>query len=123
MLASDYPIYFDDTKLFQPAKWEESFGVIENTYQTEAGTDQVDVIRTGKLSVAAQFNCSDSWVTVFAQFSEANSFKLRSYDVKAHGYVTRTVRMRDFKPGLKDDSHKTSGTNGLYETTFTLEEF
>lgn len=123
MLATDFPIYFDGRQLFDPESWDESYDVVENTYQTEAGTDQVDLVRTGKLSVSAQFNCSDKWVSIFREYSDANSIELRSYDAKERGYVTRTVRMRNFKPGLRSDSRKTKRTNGLYEVTFDLEEF
>ena len=56
-MLSEYPIYFDDVKLFTPESWEESYAVIENTNQTEAGTDQVIVTRYDKLSVSASFNC------------------------------------------------------------------
>jgi hypothetical protein len=29
-MLSEYPIYFDDVKLFTPESWEESYAVIEN---------------------------------------------------------------------------------------------
>lgn len=123
MAYIDFPIYFNETKLFEPTSWDEVPDVIENVYTTEAGYDQIDLIRTGKITVSAKFQCSDKWAAIFAEFSEMNSFTLKSYDVKAKDYKTRTVRMRDFDPGLKDDSHKTAGTNGLYEVTFNLKEF
>lgn len=30
MLKKDFPIYFDDTKLFWPVKWDESYEVVES---------------------------------------------------------------------------------------------
>jgi hypothetical protein len=29
-MLSDYPIYFDDVKLFTPESWEESYAVVES---------------------------------------------------------------------------------------------
>ena len=45
MLKKDFPIYFDDTKLFWPVKWDESYEVVESKNTTEAGTDQIIVTR------------------------------------------------------------------------------
>jgi hypothetical protein len=52
-MLKDFPIYFDDTKLFSPSSWDESYAVVESTNQTEAGTDQIIVTRYDKLSVSA----------------------------------------------------------------------
>ena len=122
-MLKDYPIYFDDTKLFTPTKWEESSEVVESVNQTEAGTDQVIVIRTDKLSVSASFQCSSRWAAKFAAFRDQDSIQVKLYDIKEQGYKTRTMRMRNFKPGHEEHSEKTANTNGLYTVSFDLEEF
>jgi hypothetical protein len=122
-MLSEYPIYFDDTKLFSPASWEESFAVVESTNQTEAGTDQVIVTRYDKLSVSASFQCSSRWAAKFAEFRDKDSIQVKLYDLKTQDYKTRMMRMRNFKPGLEEHSEKTKGTNGLYTVSFDLEEF
>lgn len=122
-MLCDYPIYFDETKLFTPTRWEESYSVIESTNQTEAGTDQVIVTRYDKLSVSASFQCSSRWAAVFAGFRDKDSIAVKFYDLKMQGYKTRTMRMRNFKAGPEKNSEKTKGTNGLYTVSFDLEEF
>lgn len=122
-MLKDYPIYFDDTKLFTPKEWNESFDVIESTSQTEAGTDQVIVIRTDKLSVSASFQCSSRWAAKFAEFRDQDSIEVKSYDLKAQDYKTRTMRIRNFKSTPEENSEKTNNTNGLYTISFDLEEY
>ena len=122
-MLSEYPIYFDETKLFTPESWEESYAVVESTNQTEAGTDQVIVTRYDKLSVSASFQCSSRWAATFATFRDKDSIAVKLYDLKEQGYKTRTMRMRNFKPGPEKNSEKTRGTNGLYTVSFDLEEF
>jgi hypothetical protein len=122
-MLSEYPIYFDDVKLFTPESWEESYAVIENTNQTEAGTDQVIVTRYDKLSVSASFKCSSRWAAIFASFRDQDSIAVKLYDLKTQGYKTRTMRIRNFKTGPEKNSEKTKGTNGLYTVSFDLQEF
>lgn len=122
-MLSEYPIYFDDIKLFTPEKWEESYEVIETTNQTEAGTDQVIVTRHDKLSVSASFNCSSIWAAKFATFRDQDSISVKIYDLKDQEYKTRIMRMRSFKTGPEKNSEKVKGTNGLYVVSFELAEF
>jgi hypothetical protein len=123
MLKKDFPIYFDDTKLFWPVKWDESYEVIESKNTTEAGTDQIIVTRYDKLSVSASFQCSDRWAAVFAAFRDKDSIAVKLYDLKSRGYKTRTMRIRNFKSGPEKNSEKLPGTNGLYTVSFDLLEF
>lgn len=122
-MLKDYPIYFDETELFTPESWEESYAVVESTNQTEAGTDQVIVTRYDKLSVSASFQCSSRWAAKFAEFRDKDSIAVKLYDLKTQDYKTRTMRMRNFKTGPEKNSEKTKGTNGLYTVNFDLEEF
>jgi hypothetical protein len=122
-MLNEYPIYFDDVKLFTPESWEESYSVIESTNQTEAGTDQVIVTRYDKLSVSASFKCSSRWAAKFAEFRDKDSIQVKLYDLKTQDYKTRTMRIRNFKTGPEKNSEKTRGTNGLYTVSFDLQEF
>ncbi|MCH4034753.1 MAG: hypothetical protein LKE85_12295 [Lachnospiraceae bacterium] len=122
-MLSDYPIYFDETKLFTPESWEESYSVVESTNQTEAGTDQVIVTRYDKLSVSASFQCSSHWAATFAAFRDKDSIAVKLYDLKTQDYKIRTMRIRNFKTAPEKNSEKTKGTNGLYTVSFDLQEF
>jgi hypothetical protein len=123
MLKKDFPIYFDDTKLFWPSKWQESYSVIETTKQTEAGTDQVIVTRYDKLSVSCEFKCSAAWASTFTNFRDKDSIAVRLYDLKTRDYKTRTMRIRNFKTAPEKNSEKLASSNGLYTVSFDLYEF
>ena len=123
MLKKDFPIYFDDNKLFWPSKWQESYSVIETTKQTEAGTDQVIVTRYDKLSVSCEFKCSAAWASTFTNFRDKDSIAVRLYDLKTRDYKTRTMRIRNFKTAPEKNSEKLASSNGLYTVSFDLYEF
>ncbi len=122
-MLKDYPVYFNETKLFAPEKWEEAYSVVETTNQTEAGTDQVLIVRYDKLSVSASFACSSKWAAVFAAFRDEDIIAVKLYDLKTKGYKTRQMRMRNFSTGPEKGSEKTRGTDGLYTVSFSLEEY
>ena len=122
-MLNEYPIYFDDTEIFTPENWEESYDVVESTNQTEAGTDQVILVRTDKLTVSCSFQCSSRWAAKFAFFRDQPSLTVKLYDLKSETYKERSMRIRQFKSTKEKNSEKTKGTNGLYTVSFELEEF
>ena len=122
-MLSEYPVYFDDTEIFTPQTWDEDYEVVESTNQTEAGTDQVIVVRFDKLTVSCSFQCSSRWAAKFAAFRDQPSISVNLYDLKTESYKKRTMRIRKFKSSKEKNSEKTHGTNGLYTVSFELEEF
>lgn len=122
-MLKNYPVKFNTEEIPEPVKWDEDFANVENVIQTEAGTDVVIVARYGKLSVAAQFNCSSRWAAKFAAYRDAGAIEVESYDIKTGGYKQRKMRIQDFKSSVVENSYRTSGTNGLYTISFILEEY
>lgn len=122
-MLKDYPVLINGVALMESNSWEEESNTIENTYETEAGTDQVSVIRYDKLTVSANFRCHSDWLRQFKQWSKADTLTVQMYDAIANGYVSRTMRMRNFKQKLVEYSEKVHDTNGVWNVTFSLEEF
>lgn len=122
-MLKDYPIFFNEIQLPDPEKWDRDVKNIEVVNQTEAGTDQVDTIRYGKMTIAAQFNCSSHMASVFATFNEMGSILVKSYDLKKQDYDIRKMRMRSFRSGTVKGSERIKRTNGLYTISFDLEEY
>ena len=122
-MLRDYPIMFDGEKIFTPTSWEEDSAVVESVNETEAGTDQIIVTRYDKLSVSASFQCSSTWAGKFKAYSKQDSVAVRMYDLETHGYKEREMRLRGFKAVPAEHSERTSGTDGLWTVSFTLEEF
>ena len=122
-LLIDYPVKFGDEEIPEPEEWSEESSVVENVNQTEAGTDQISVIRYDKLSVSCSFQCSHRWASKFKAYSKKDSIFVRMYDIELGGYKTRTMRIRSFKADPVQNSQRTPNTNGLWEISFHLEEF
>lgn len=122
-MLSDYPVTFDGTEIMQWTSWEESYNVIENLYETESGTDQVDVVRYGKLSVDCSYRCHSDWMHTFIGFSKRDQITVGMYDVETMDMISRTMRIRNFKYSPIEFSEKVEDTNGVWDVSFTLEEF
>ncbi len=122
-MLSSYPIKFDNEIIFTPVSWDENSEVIETVNQTEAGTDQIAITRYDKLSISCSFQCSSVWAKKFKEYSKQDSIAVSIYDLIDQGYKVRTMRIRDFKTSLVDNSWKTPGTNGLWNVSFSLQEF
>ena len=117
------PIKFDNEVIFEPESWEETSEVIENVNETEAGTEQIAVTRYDKLSVSCSFQCSSVWAKKFKEYSKKDEIAVSIYDLIDEAYKVRTMRIRDFKVSLVDNSWKTPDTHGLWNVSFSLKEF
>ena len=122
-MLSSYPIKFNNDVIFEPESWEETSEVLENVNETEAGTDQISVTRYDKLSVSCAFQCSSVWAKKFKEYSKLDEIAVSIYDLIDGAYKTRTMRIRDFKVSVVDNSWKTPNTNGLWSVSFSLIEF
>ena len=127
-MISTYPIVFDTTTLISPSEWTEISEVVENVNLTEAGTDQVEVTRYDKLSINAKYKVAESndggnWAKIFKEFSKKSSIAVKRYDILAQAYETRYMRMRNFQANLVPKSDYLSAVNGVWEISFTLNEF
>lgn len=122
-MLKEFPVIINGTELFPSNKWEESSNVVENVYETEAGTDQVAVTRYDKLSISAQYRCHTKWMGIFKQWANSDGLTVKIYDAQANGYKSRTMRMRGFKSMLIEFSEKVVDTNGVWDVSFSLEEF
>lgn len=122
-MLKDFPVKINGTAIFPANAWEESSEVIESTYDTEAGTTQLEVTRYDRLSVSAAYRCHSGWLKTFKQWSAEDSLSVELYDAETSGYKTRSMRMRDFKSALLEFSEGVKDTNGVWDVSFSLEEF
>ena len=123
MLKKDFPLKFNEDEIPTPTGWNESYGLVENVNVTEAGTDQVSITRYDKLSVSASFQCSSKWAQKFKAYSVLDQLTVTLYDLGTAAYKTRIMRIRSFQASQVENSELTTGTNGLWKISFTLEEF
>jgi len=119
----DFPLYFDSTVMPQPHTWTETSNVVETVNKTEAGTDQVDVVRLDKLTISVEYGCTDDLARTLKAFSKQNSIVVKYYDIETDDYKQRTMRMRKFSVALVQHSNELLAVRGVWRVSFDLEEF
>lgn len=119
----DYPYKFNETTILFPLTWNETFTTIEDVQTSESGKDLVTVARYNKLTVSASFKVTSTWLATFKSFSTEPYFDLKRYDAVQGGYKTHKVRMRGFTVNRVPHSEDIAVTMGIWEVSFTLEEF
>ena len=127
-LLNTYPILINNEPVLSPHSWTENSNTVETVNQTEAGTDQIDVTRLDKLSISVTYAIAETsdgtgWAKKFKGFSKLNSLIVKRYDILEAGYEERTMRMRNFSANLVPKSDYLPAVNGVWEISFTLEEF
>lgn len=119
----DYKVKFDNTTIPWTKGWEVAENDVLNENQSEGGTDIVEAIRKGKLSIAVQTTCLSDQLKIYAQFARGNGFTLTLYDPVLETTTTKRCRIKGFRYGKKAKSEKFTVTRGIYNVSFTIEEF
>lgn len=125
MKLKSYPESINNVDLpNEPTSWSVRRDVVENVGTTEAGTDVVDIMRVGKITITASYNVSSDWLVQFESWSDETSpLTVKLYDPATSAYITKNMRMRNFTSDYVAHSKNTSGTLGLYVVSFDLIEF
>lgn len=120
-----YPPKFDDTALtFFPSSWSRQLSKVLNKNQSESGKDLIQTIRAKKRSYPFSFALADdTWCDFFEQYYEKDSFILSIYSTRTHAYETATVRMEGLTITPRKHSQDLTEVTGVWDVSFTLEEF
>jgi len=108
---------FNDTVFPNPLTPTRSSKTIENVTQSEAGTDLVVVVRTGKNSWSFSFNLSPGKKAILEALTHDESTQM------FYQGNTYKVRVRDFQEKLVEGSEWLSSVNGLFECSVKVTEF
>lgn len=122
-IEDQYPLMFDNDVLKYPDTFSPEDQTIETVNQTEAGTDQVQLVRTGKVKISVAHTCLADDLILYKTYSLKPKFTLKYYDPTLNGYATKTVRLRGLKYPIVKGSYRLDGVRGVYNVSFTLEEF
>ena len=114
-------IVLDNEQIPFTDKQSYNYDVIENVYQTEAGTDQVSITRDEKLTLSLELQLSSEWEQKMRTIAKRHS--ITAVLDEAGKTETRTVRMRNYKASFVENSRFTPGTAGLWTVTFDLIEY
>ena len=122
---SQYPIKFDSTELtFFPADLQRTFNKSKVEMESEGGQRMIQIIRSRRLSIP--FTCAisdDTWLAFFEEYALKESFQLGIYSPANHGYEYITVEMTNYNAKLRKGSEKLTAVAGVWDVSFTLEEF
>jgi hypothetical protein len=124
MALKDYPPIYDGTTLpfFPEADIDPK--EIAKTFRSEGGHDIKQSFRKDKWSISVKTKLADDeWVAFFYGLSLGDGFVYQQYSPLLHGYTSRNVRMENFKFKQVKDSEVLTAVNGVWEVSFTLEEF
>lgn len=122
-IRDTYPMKFNNTVIPFPTSYSEQSRTIENVKQTEAGTDIVNISRYNKLHASMSFRCLQDTLQSLAEFETEDSFTFKRYNPKNDTYEERIVRMRDFNFNPVKGSEDLPDVRGVWEVSFSLEEF
>ena len=122
-IEQQYPLMFNNDVLKYPDSFSPEEQTVETVNQTEAGTDQVQLVRTGKIKISVSHLCLADELIFYKNYSTLPKFTLKYYDPSLNGYATKIVRMRGLKYPLSKGSYRLDGVRGVYSVSFTLEEF
>lgn len=114
-------LMFDGTPLPMPDSYEVEMADVEadSGGETEAGTTQRDVIRSGVVTIPVSFSLSPKWVKAMTEFRRKPKIAVEYFDMETLEARRTEMYMDGYKAGLvKDTSYK-----GLWKVSFTLREF
>ena len=87
--------------------------------ETEAGTTQRDIVRSGVVSIPVSFQVSPTWLKKLTIFRNRPKITVKYFDTGTLEIKQTQMYIDGFKSGLqKDTSFK-----GLWTVSFTLKEF
>lgn len=109
-------ITIDSTQIPNPVSFSSDDETVENVFQTEAGTDVSAVVRFGKVKASATFQVSSFWRDKLRAFSQTTS---KSVTIDG---VTKTMRIRNFRADLVENSENVANTDGLWKVSLDFIE-
>ena len=91
----------------------------DSSGETEAGTTQRDIIRSGVVNIQVSFQVSAMWLQKLSAFRKLPIMTVRYFDSETLNYKETEMYIDGFKAKLeKDTSYK-----GLWTVSFTLKEY
>lgn len=112
---------FDGVNLPLPDSYDIDISEVEadSSGETEAGTVQRDVVRSGVVSISVSFSVSPKWLSVLSSYSKKKKIDVTYFDTEALAGKAAEMYISDFTAKLeKDTSYR-----GLWTVSFTLKEY
>ena len=111
---------FEEEHLPLPDSYEVTLKDIisDSSGETEAGTTQRDIIRTGIHSIQVSFSVTLSWLNKLSCYRRQSKIQVIFFDFESNGLLHAEMYMENFQAKLvKDTSY-----GGLWSVSFKLNE-
>ncbi len=120
----NYPPMFNNTAVPFFPELEIQSKSVQNKNLSEGGRTIIQKIRTDKWSVPVKMSvANDDWVRFFYNLSLADSCIFKQYSPILQGYSTRTVSIENFSFKMHKHSEDLTAVSGVWDISFTIEEF
>ena len=86
--------------------------------ETEAGTTQRDVVRTGVVTITVSFSVTQKWLKLLTEFKQREKLQVRFFDPETVSQKAAEMYVDGFKAKLKKDT----SYKGLWTVSFNLKE-
>lgn len=121
---SEYPVIMNGTAVPFFPELDNEPQKLQTTNRSEGGRDLVQLIRSDKMKVSVKTEIAGAqWLQFFYQLYMLDAFSFKQYNPLIDNYDERTVRLEDFKYKAKKKSEYLTAVTGVWEVSFTLEEF
>ncbi len=112
---------FDGRNLPLPGSYDISLSDVEadSSGETEAGTTQRDVVRSGVVEISVSFSVTPKWLSFFSAYAKKDKIAVSYFDPEM--LESRDTEM--YITGYKTKLEKDTSYKGLWTVSFTLKEF
>ena len=113
-------LVFNGENLPMPQNYDISLSsvVADSSGETEAGTTQRDVVRSGIVNIAVSFQVTAVWLKKFSAYSKLAKITVRYFDTDDLSLKTTEMYIDGYKATLYKDTAK----KGFWNVSFTLKE-
>lgn len=124
-LKNDYPVELNGTAYAPFKQWSISYNDSGETHETEGGKQEDAITRRGRRSIAVNTVCLEAIARQLVALEDLDEFTVKFYDLKTGGYVTIEARIAfgSMSASLREKSSNLEYCNGVWDISFTLEEF
>jgi len=112
---------FDGEPLPHPDSYDVSMEDVEadSSGETEAGTRQRDVVRSGVHTITVTFSVTAVWLKKLTAYKQKSKLMVRFFDPEVAELTEAEMYIEGFKVALKKDT----SYGGLWTVSFDLKEF
>lgn len=124
-LQENYPIELNGVEYEYFKTWSITRNDYVTTHETEGGVQEDVVTRKGRKSISVSVTCLQPLLAGLLALADLDEFDAKIYDPATDDYDTIEVRIGagSMSYALKTGSADLSAVNGVWEVSFTLEEF